>query len=172
MWCAFFFAVGIVLIILGLETLVVGRVAIASEGKVPALLAKILSEENRPVAAPGLFTRQASANVAPPQQFTNYYGGAPSTAGYGQSRFSDQFGNDQFFGANPGLNGTARQNSQFSLAGFGQANPSNSVATSQLTNGSRIFRTQDWMPWSLVAAGAIIVLYTNSLTRRDFGSDD
>ncbi len=30
----------------------------------------------------------------------------------------------------------------------------------------RTFRPKDWMPWSLLAAGAIIVIYTYSLPRR------
>ena len=35
---------------------------------------------------------------------------------------------------------------------------------------SRIVQTKDWMPWSLLAAGSIIVLYTYSLPNR--GSPD
>ena len=29
-----------------------------------------------------------------------------------------------------------------------------------------VFRPQDWLPWSLLAAGALVVLYTNSLDLR------
>jgi len=35
---------------------------------------------------------------------------------------------------------------------------------------SRIVQTRDWMPWSLLATGAIIVLYTYSLPRT-YGSE-
>lgn len=31
---------------------------------------------------------------------------------------------------------------------------------------SRVVQTKDWMPWSLLATGAIIVLYTYSLPAR------
>ena len=42
----------------------------------------------------------------------------------------------------------------------------------QTTNGAsaadrgRIFRPREWMPWSLLAVGAIIVMYTSSYARK------
>ena len=40
-------------------------------------------------------------------------------------------------------------------------------------NGSlrnRVFKPRDWMPWSLLAAGAVLVIYTVSLPKRAGGS--
>ena len=36
----------------------------------------------------------------------------------------------------------------------------------------KVFQTKEWMPWSLLAAGAIIVLYTYSMPKRDGHSDE
>ncbi len=172
MWCALFFAIGIVLIVLGIETLVVGRFAISNEGKVQQALAKLFGDEQNPGSlanSSGGF----SSNVAPPQ-YTNYnaYGGTVGQSRYGQSSFSN-FGNDQFFNRNSNSNSSPGPNSGFSLAGFGKSDRGAADRASRLTNGTaRIIRTREWMPWSLVAAGIIVVLYTNSLSRSDFGSGD
>lgn len=60
----------------------------------------------------------------------------------------------------------------------GWLNPSNgspfqNVGFQQGAAGSagsgRIFQTRDWMPWSLLAAGAILTMYTYSLPERKGG---
>jgi len=47
-------------------------------------------------------------------------------------------------------------------------NPFRSASYSQFSNGDgeqrvRVLRTREWMPWSLLAGGAIAVLYSYSL---------
>ena len=49
----------------------------------------------------------------------------------------------------------------YAPASFSQAS-SNSVESKK----KKSFRPKDWMPWSLLAAGSIIVIYTYSLPRR------
>ena len=42
-----------------------------------------------------------------------------------------------------------------------------SPATSAITEGGRRqIRTQEWMPWSFLSAGAVIILYTITLPKR------
>ena len=42
-----------------------------------------------------------------------------------------------------------------------------SAGTSATDNGpTRLFRPQDWMPWSLLAVGSIIVIYTFTIPGR------
>jgi hypothetical protein len=69
------------------------------------------------------------------------------------------------------------------LAGFGDNNvvptvPIQQIQTSQdlLRPLERPRRTQmltpkDWMPWSLLAAGSLVVLYTNSTSRRSYSGE-
>ncbi|MEZ6096786.1 MAG: hypothetical protein R3C03_21605 [Pirellulaceae bacterium] len=35
----------------------------------------------------------------------------------------------------------------------------------------RVIQTKDWMPWSLLAAGAITMMYTSTISNRKRGSD-
>ena len=51
-------------------------------------------------------------------------------------------------------------NSVYSNASFA------SVSAPEGPKSKRTFRPKDWMPWSLLAAGSIIVIYTYSLQRR------
>jgi hypothetical protein len=59
------------------------------------------------------------------------------------------------------------------LAGYGtsNANPAQAPLTPGSARRLKILRTKEWMPWSLIAAGTIIVLYTKSLSGLDFSSD-
>ena len=50
---------------------------------------------------------------------------------------------------------------------FGNRNYYNQVDQNQNSNTfKRVYQTRDWMPWSLLAAGTIIVLYTFSTGRH------
>lgn len=151
MWRALFLAIGVVLIIAGLECLVVGRFMI-QEARLPPFLAKALDENS----AGGSAATSPSVSSQPVRQG---YGGVP---GGGAGYASNRFGNDQFFAASSTSN-SANAGSQFSLPGFGASNRNNN--SSDLIRPVKILRTKDWMPWSLVAAGVIIVLYTNRLAR-------
>ncbi len=91
MWKSFFLATGFFLLLLGAETLVVQKFAMANGSRVPA----IVSEMGTPAASPAWIS--------------------------------------------PGSTGPLLR---------------------------REVRTRDWMPWSLLAAGAITVLYTLSLPHQ------
>ena len=57
----------------------------------------------------------------------------------------------------------------FSQASYGN-NPAGvnyGQVAAPLPKRSRVFRTREWMPWSLLAAGAIVVLYSVSLRPHD-----
>ncbi len=185
MWRAFFLAIGIMLIILGVECTVVGRFQISQDANLPLAVEKMLAGEGwggdlssgnlaNSEGNIGMMPSRYAANVAPPQPIQGY-GGMPTVSSqYGPSRFSSgQFGNDQFssFGSNSNKP-SQTANSQFSLAGFGSRPASDSNTSLTLNRGgtSRLVQTKDWMPWSLIAAGTIIVLYTKSIGRNDFGS--
>jgi hypothetical protein len=175
MWRALFLAIGIMLIIVGVECTVVGRFTISQEANLPPAIEKMLAGEGwagstfaspapNNSGAAGLAAPHYASNVAPPQPIppNQGYGGMPTVSSqHGPSRFSgNQLGNDQF------------SNSQFSLAGFGTRSAPAPVAVPvQNRSGMlRLVQTKDWMPWSLIAAGTIIVLYTKSVGRSDFGS--
>ena len=183
MWRALFLAIGVMLIILGIECTVVGRFRISQDANLPLAIEKMLAGEGwgsdsyRGNLADsdgnmGAMPSRYASNVAPPQPIQGY-GGMPTVSSqYGPSRFSSgPFGNDQFssFGAN-GTNPSP--NSQFSLTGFGSrpAPDANTELTQKRGGNFRLIETKDWMPWSLIAAGTIIVLYTKSIGRNEFGS--
>ncbi len=42
-------------------------------------------------------------------------------------------------------------------------------AAARLTPGAREFAPPDWAPWSLLAAGAVVILYTFTLPKRVSG---
>jgi hypothetical protein len=173
MWRAFFIAVGFILVIVGLECLVVNRFMVASEARVPEFLAKMMGDD---AGVPGTQLaanqpRNISPNVAPPQYFNQGYGGVPNSASrFGPSRLASKYSNDGGLGSQSRTN---YPNSQFSLAGYGSRNngPVQSSAISGNSRTVKILRTKEWMPWSLIAAGTIIVLYTKSLSGPDYGSD-
>jgi hypothetical protein len=135
MWRAFFYACGIMLIILGIECIVIGRFVVSNESTITRVARKIFGSEI-------MSSNPATVGLA------NGYGS--STSGYGPSRFND---------------------SPFSMASNerGLANPFNLASqrsgSPALTSAKpgRIFNTEDWMPWSLIAAGTIVTLYTHSL---------
>ncbi len=173
MWRAFFIAVGIILVILGTECLVVNRFMVASEARVPDFLAEMMGDEsggsNSPAGA--IAPANVSPNVAPPQYVNQGYGGVPSQASrYGPSRMASKYSNNSWYGSK---SVATNPNAQFSLAGYGtsNANPARAPSTPGSARRLKILRTKEWMPWSLIAAGTIIVLYTKSLSGLDFSSD-
>jgi hypothetical protein len=157
MWRALFLALGIVLVLAGIECLVVGRFMV-QEARLPSAVKKAL-DKNGPVNPVS-----ATVQSARPSSVAQGYGGVPRTqSGYEPLRFS----NDQFF---PQAVATGTESrAPFSLTGFGARG--NSGPTNQTVRPVKIVDTRDWMPWSLVAAGVIIMLYTNRLAPGGGGSD-
>ena len=147
MWRALFIAMGIMLISLGVECTVVGRFTISQEARLPRFIQEIWELER------GQET-DSEARELPSAPSVAGYGGMPNTVSrFGPSRFgANSYGNDQF--------------SQFNLTGYPAAATSAPPARKKKTT-LREVKTQDWMPWSLIAAGTIIVLYSKSITVRD-----
>lgn len=178
MWRAFFFAVGAMAIIVGIECIVVGRFTISQEARLPQFVANLLDERGQANQNFADNANQAYGQLANGQPAVEGYGGAPGLASrFGQSRFGgSQYGNDQFFsGGNGFSNQAAGGNSPFALTGYG-SNPNELASAAnggwKTPKSPKIIATQDWMPWSLIAAGTIIMLYTNSLSgRREHGGE-
>ena len=67
----------------------------------------------------------------------------------------------------------ANGNNVFRNAGYQQPYYQNvSSGVANLRQPKRVFQTKEWMPWSLLAAGTIIVLYTYSLPESRSESSD
>ena len=164
MWRALFFAIGTMLIILGLECLVTESFVVQG-ARIPGFVAKILDGTSKnPSGGPYGLNPGLAQN-----------GTGNGASSFGSSRFNDNYsGQNQpggsYYGGGPGSNA----NSQFSLAGYG-SEQSGIAPTSQPWAGGgrqsnagspllqrRIIQPKDWMPWSLLAAGSLVVLYTKS----------
>ena len=166
MWRAFFFAVGIMLIITGLECLVTQQFVIHG-ARVATFVAAMLfdspSETNAPAPSASFPVAQNRYQAPRP---------AARNSGFGSSSFGDPYQTEGNYRRQNG-----NQRSDFSLAGFGQRR--NEIAPMAKPEVKRqnqttligpdktgVFRPQDWLPWSLLAAGTLVVLYTNSLDPR------
>jgi len=163
MWRSFFMAVGIFLILLGLQSLVVDQFLMTSNRRIPKFV----------TAKDGIFADQSAAPLAKTNgnrsilpSYTNQYPGTFQRPSFQQSAF----GPSRF---NQGSSGNINQRSNFDLAGFGrskatsqnEASPNSPpilVSPAALNRPQRVIATQDWMPWSLLAAGTLIVLYTRA----------
>lgn len=163
---AFFFAVGIMLVITGLECLVTQQFVIHG-AQVPNFVAEILFDN---------FTDGSNSSSENFQIAEGGYQAPRSTtrnSGFGSSSFDDPYRTDSNRRRQNG-----NQRSDFSLAGFGQRRTEIApMAVPKVRQESQttligpvetgVFRPQDWLPWSLLAAGALVVLYTNSFDPCD-----
>jgi hypothetical protein len=172
MWRAFFFAVGTMLIILGLECLVTERFVVQG-ARIPGFVAKVLDGASK---QPG--SGPHGSNQSPAQ----------TASSFGPSRLNDNFAGPyqpagNYYGGVPSSSQGSNANPQFSLAGFGKQQSTTAPATPpwqgvgrQPNSGStrvqsRVIQPKDWMPWSLLAAGSLVVLYTNTTAQRSLSND-
>lgn len=184
MWRSFFFATGITLIIVGVQCLVVDTFLIADSTRLPSVVTRFLDD----IRGPGAQNKQPAGYP----QFVNStsQGAIPSYGGVGNSRFGpSRFGDNglsnsnlppslggsqSYYGGLPGqtLGTRANPNQPFSLAGFStnKNNPANNGPFGKKIK-ARYFQTKEWMPWSLLAVGTLVVLYTNSTGRGSYSSD-
>lgn len=151
MWRAFFFSVGTILFILGLQCLVVDKFYVNQNGRVSDLVNKALNVIDSSGTSGA---NQPNSMVAGQNRATLPNTGTSSA--YGPSRFQTApYSPAQFNSNNPANYG----GQGFQSAGFPQPTTgSGNVAVKP----SRPLKTEDWMPWSLLAVGTIIVLYTKS----------
>ena len=187
MWRSFFYAVGIGLFALGLEGLVFDHVLIPKDMKIQKLIKRIVSD--RP-AGPNLnagvdqqypnFDQRANSVPTQASQ-TSRFAGFDSGSRYGPSRFAGPAYGAGYGGGRVGsgsipvsgsnvdnFQGLGQGNAQF--AGYQGNRGNETLAGPQRTGGLQIFMIREWMPWSLLASGAIIFLYTRTVDRRR--SDD
>ena len=172
MWRSFFFAVGIVLVLIGLQSLAVEEFRVDKNNR----LFSFAKRANRAIEATasrdnlrrqnglGLPNGQGS-NFANQQQFSlpsseSYYGG-PSR--FQTSSYQSAYGggpqlSQQSLSSNPISN-----NANFRQVGF----ETNSASSRPKVLQS--YPVTDWMPWGFLAAGTIISLYTNSTGTRNSG---
>ena len=178
MWRSFFFAVGIILLLIGLQCLMVENFRVDKNSRIFAVAAKAnraldsSPQQNyfRPQNELGTLGNQAG-NFANRQRFSlpsaeSYYGGPsrfhnpnyPTQPGYGGRT---QFGQQSLLPVN--------QVSNPLQVGIG--NGSGNLLGGPRVKALRSYPVKDWMPWGFLAAGTIISLYTNS-TRHSRYSDD
>lgn len=192
MWRSLFYSIGIGLFALGLQALVVEHVTVSKNTKIQKLLKKVFSDDKPGFASnqgiPGQFNvpnvNQVASGFPPQSQVSpnnqsfgvntgsrfgpSRFSGPAYGTGYGGSRInasqvgnSSQFGSTQF-GSTPQFQN--RTNAQ--LAGF-RGSPTVGSAGINQPPIQQIF-VREWMPWSLLASGAIIFLYTHTHHRRRF----
>lgn len=176
MWRSFFLAVGIGLMLLGVEALVFERVVVNDSAKLPAFLNGIFEKDvsdsfglannvrgpaNSALPNPALRTSNASNFQRVPYT---------SESNFGPSRFSGpqsgNYGGGRVDLSRSGINSNNIQTGNAFPVSFG--NGGNPAGAGLAVGGpGQVLRpktivTKDWMPWSLLAAGAIIFLYTSS----------
>ncbi len=197
MWRAFFFAVGTMLIILGMECLVAERFVV-TQGRVSKVLGKILDE--KPAASGNLamgnfpqnamtqsFAGQGARKQGGPNTGLPFGSSANGGSKYGPSRFNDDYTDQPQYGRDyyGGMPSNQRQaNQPFTLAGFGARSGGPARAATggpgffpmqmgpvALPRQAKILTPKEWMPWSLLAAGSLVVLYTKSTSKRSYSNE-
>ena len=175
MWRSFFLAVGIFTILVGLETMVVDHVIMTNVRRIPKMVtgkakgmvnapAPVVAQ-NQPVTARSqprfqMPTFNRPLNSGPSARRPTTYRGTQSAT---FNRVLDSSGSSQT-NRSPGNGFPRLQNRGNNLAAQPVATTPTAPQPSRLKR-SRIVETKDWMPWSLLATGTIIILYTHSLGR-------
>ena len=171
MWRSFFFAVGITLIFIGLQSLTVEEFRVDKNSRLFAIVSRANRAFDGPNGPdgfqPGAYSPQNPQGVqayANQQRFS-----LPSAESYygGPSRFTNSS-----YTTNPSAYGGQSQFAQqtrpaipASSANFSRDNNFNGVQPKRLQS----YRVKDWMPWCFLAAGTIISLYTKSTGHRYSG---
>lgn len=176
MWRSFFLAVGIGLMLLGVEALVFERVVVNESAKLPKFLNGLFEKDLSNSFAytdylPGQ-ANQTFPNPAMQNANDSNFQRVPysSESRFGPSRFSGprsgNYGGGRIDLSRSGMNSNRSQTAEAFPVAF--SNGGNRVGTGRdlgipgEISGPRTIITKDWMPWSLLAAGAIIFLYTSS----------
>lgn len=177
MWRSFFFAVGITLIFIGLQSLTVEEFRIDKNSRIFAIANRanraLDGPDRRLGFQPGIYSPQ---NPQGAQAFANQQRfSLPSAESYygGPSRFTNSSYSNSSYSTNPSAYGGGQ--SQFaqqsrsaipvSSTNFGFGNNVNGVRPKLLQS----YRVKEWMPWCFLAAGTIITLYTKSTGHRYSG---
>ena len=179
MWRALFYAIGSMTILLGIQSLAFEQVQMAP-GKDALQIVKRLLRDGDGGGSGALAPVRVDVpnNLGNNQPFRT-----ASDSSFGPSRFSNGgFGGTTFSAApyrdlttNNGLgigSGQSTAVPRAQLASY-QTRSAQVGGTTQvggtggpLLSPGRVIRSKDWMPWSLLAIGALIILYTRSVGRR------
>lgn len=177
MWRALFFAVGCMTIFLGLQSLAFEQVQLAPGKDALQIVKRLLREDG---------ARSGAVAVTPARVNSSVDGQVFRTASdssFGPSRFSNGGFGGTTFSAAPYRDLTQNQNNglavrsgqsasipRVDLAGYQtraeQTRSQQSLGGTVTATAGRVIRSKDWMPWSLLAIGAVIVLYTRSFGIR------
>ena len=184
MWRSLFYSFGIGLFALGLQSLILDHVLVPKNTKIQKLIKKIFDDDSPAVAKvqapqqPVNNTRNGSPNWARQAQAPNSSQSFGTNTGsrFGPSRFSGPAYGTGYGGprvqSNPmanqrgfsGYQNQGRPNGQF--VGYRSSSPTVTAAKTPVP--MQKIQIREWMPWSLLASGAIIFLYTHTLYRRGF----
>ena len=178
MWRAFFYSVGYMTIFVGLQSLAFERVQLAPGKDVLQIVKRSLREDLAGQGAQSAGREGLSPLSSDPLLARS---SNPSGSAFGPSRYSNGgFGGSAFSAApyrdltqNGGLGTGSGQSSgvpRVDLAGYQSQVRSTGLRQGTAAQGKiktgRVIQTKDWMPWSLLATGAVIVLYTRSFRRH------
>ena len=165
MWRSFFLAVGIGLISLGVEALVFERFVINETAKLPKFFNGIFEKNSSDSFAAASFPTQSNPNASNFQRVP-----FSSASRFGPSRFSGPqsggYGGGRVDLSRSGINSNSVQPANALPVSY--ANGTNPIGLDSANGspgqfqGPRVIVTKDWMPWSLLATGVIIFLYTSS----------
>ena len=171
MWRSFFLAVGIGLMLLGAEALVFERVVINESAKLPKFLNGLFEKDHLDSFENSNYLL-GQGNPALRNSAETHLQRVPysSASRFGPSRFSGprsgNYGGGRIDLSRSGLNSNGSQTPNAFPVSFpnavNSAGSGRAVGSRQRIGGPRTILTKDWMPWSLLAAGAIIFLYTSS----------
>ncbi len=176
MWRSFFLAVGIGLMLLGVEALVFERVVVNESAKLPNFLNGLFEKDHMDSFANVNYSRgqgnPAFQNPTFQTSDASNFQRVPysSESRFGPSRFSGprsgNYGGRRVDLSRSGVNSNSGQTTNaFPVSFPNGANPAvvgRDIGSPGQMRGPRTILTKDWMPWSLLAAGAIIFLYTSS----------
>ena len=176
MWRSLFYSFGIGLFILGLQALVLDYVTVPKNTRLQRVIQKVFSDT---AGGP-----QAGVNGGNPQTVAGNFGSPNGRFGQQSSQANNfntgsRFGPSRFAGPaygtgygggrvqgqpNNGFQGFQPQTVNAQLAGF--RTDGSSAGTTQNAPALQKLVIREWMPWSLLASGVIIFLYTHTHQHR------
>lgn len=176
MWRSFFFAVGIISILIGLQCLAVEEFRVDRNSRIFAVAEKanraLDSSPRQNFGPPNELNnlRNQTTNLANQQRFS-----LPSSESYygGPSRFQNSsFPNYQsaYGGRSPIAQQSLTANQVSNTTGLDRLGVDNNTGRTRV-KALRSYPVKDWMPWGFLAAGTIISLYTKSTGHSRHAND-
>ena len=168
MWRAFFYAVGYMTIFLGLQSLAFEQVQLAPGKDAMQIIKRIIREDGgrSGVASAGRSNQSIQAQTLGSASESSFGPSRFSNGGFGGSNFSAAPYRDLSQNGRLGVgSGQAVGVPRVDLTGYQTEVKQTQLRPTTKTPG-RVIQSKDWMPWSLLATGFVIVLYTRSFAAR------